>query len=495
MTDFAGLDECYLGGSSTLADGRGVVAPRWSRKVAVDIIGFLDVLAVVLASLVTFYVLDSFGVKAEGGDFFAIQSTLIATGIMRFMLIRGNMYDQVSIGRFPVNPIRLCAAFATGIFVVVSIFLAFGMVQPFHVSWFTLWYVISISLLILLRAGARFQLKRWVENGRFRSNLAVYGGGFIARKLHDHLINEGDGIHFLGVFDDRQDESRLDTFGLKMSGRLDDLIEAGRIGSIDQIIIALPQSADRRINDIVQRLEQLPVHIHVCTHVASELVDAALRGSKVSAIGPIGLLNVKRKPLSDWGPLLKKIEDYFFGGLIMLVSLPLFAVIALAIKATSKGPVFFIQKRHGLNHKIINVYKFRTMRTMENGAEVRQASKNDSRVTSVGWFLRRTSLDELPQVFNVLKGEMSLVGPRPHAVVHNQEYSEGLERYSNRHQVKPGITGWAQVNGFRGETRDHNQMKMRVMHDLHYITHWSIWFDLKIIFMTPIFGLISRNAY
>ena len=179
----------------------------------------------------------------------------------------------------------------------------------------------------------------------------------------------------------------------------------------------------------------------------------------------------------------------------MLVSLPIFAVIALAIKATSKGSVFFIQKRHGLNHKVIDVYKFRTMTTMENGSEVRQASRNDSRVTSVGWFLRRTSLDELPQVINVLKGEMSLVGPRPHAVVHNEEYGDRLERYSNRHQVKPGITGWAQINGFRGETKDHDLMKIRVMHDLYYITHWSFWFDVKIMLMTPIYGLINRNAY
>ena len=495
MKNYAGLDDSFLGDAQSFDNSINSIAPRWSRKVAVDVIGMLDVLAVVLSSLVTFAILDQLGVKADGGDYFAIQSTLIATGIMRFMLIRGNMYDQVSLGKFPVNPIGLCAAFATGIFVVVSIFLAFGMVQSFHVSWFIVWYVISISFLILLRGSARFLLSKWVGRGRFRSNLAVYGGGYIARKLHDHLINEGDGIRFLGVFDDRQDESRLDTFGLKVSGRLDDLIDAGRNGSIDQIIIALPQSADKRINDIVRQLEQLPVHIHVCTHVASDLVDAALRGSKVSAIGPVGLLNVKRKPLSDWGPLLKKIEDYFFASLIGLLSFPIFVMAAIAIKLTSKGPVFFIQKRHGLNHKIINVYKFRTMTTMENGAEVKQASKNDQRVTSIGWLLRRTSLDELPQVINVLKGEMSLVGPRPHAVVHNQEYSEGLERYSNRHQVKPGITGWAQVNGFRGETRDHNLMKMRVMHDLHYITNWSIWFDLKIIFMTPIFGLISRNAY
>ena len=183
------------------------------------------------------------------------------------------------------------------------------------------------------------------------------------------------------------------------------------------------------------------------------------------------------------------------GGLLLLLGLPVFVIAAIAIKVTSRGPVFFIQKRHGLNHKIINVYKFRTMTTLENGKDVKQAEKNDARVTGVGWLLRRTSLDELPQVINVLKGEMSLVGPRPHALVQNEEYGARLERYSNRHQVKPGITGWAQVNGFRGETKDPNLMKVRVMHDLHYITNWSFWLDMKIILMTPIYGLINKNAY
>lgn len=495
MDHVAGFDGCGpIEVDAAPFDRRHHVA-RWSRKVVVDIIGILDLLMILLASLITLAIHKAVGIYVAGGDHFAIQSALIAAGISRFMLVKGKMYDLHSLGNFPVKPIRLCAAFGAGLFVVMSIFLAFGFAQKFHASWFPLWFVTGITLLIVERGAARLFLRRRVKQGYFQSNLAVYGSGYISRKLHDYLINEMDGIRFMGVFDDRQDKIRVDTYGLKMSGNLDDLICAGREGRIDQIIITLPQSAAKRINQIVRALEQLPVHIHVCTHVSSDIIDAALRGNNVSTIGPIGLLNVKRKPLADWGPLVKKVEDYFFGGLLMVASLPLFAVVALAIKATSKGPVFFIQRRHGLNHKVINVYKFRTMRTMENGSDVRQASRDDSRVTSVGWFLRRTSLDELPQVINVLKGEMSLVGPRPHAVVHNEEYGDRLERYSNRHQVKPGITGWAQVNGFRGETKDHDLMKMRVMHDLYYITHWSFWFDLKIMLMTPIYGLINRNAY
>ena len=495
MSDIAGIesdrDVCVpLNGV-----GAERLVPRWSRKVVMDVLGVVDIVMILASSFLTLYIHNGVGIHVFGGDYFAIQIALVAAGITRFMMLRNKMYDQISLADFPVNPVSLAAAFGTGLFVVCSILLAFDAVRDFHVGWFSLWYVSGLSFLIGWRSIARIFLKKYVTKGHFRSNLAVYGGGYISRKLHDHLLNEQDGIRFLGVFDDRQDETRLDSFGLKISGTLEDLMAVGREGSIDQIIIALPQSAERRINDIVGSLEQLPVHIHVCTHVSSDIVDAALRGRNVHTIGPVGLLNVKRKPLSDWGPLLKKMEDYVMGGLLLLLGLPIFVIAAIAIKATSRGPVFFIQKRHGLNHKIINVYKFRTMTTLENGKDVKQAEKNDARVTSVGWLLRRTSLDELPQVLNVLKGEMSLVGPRPHALVQNEEYGARLERYSNRHQVKPGITGWAQVNGFRGETKDHNLMKVRVMHDLHYITNWTFWLDMKIILMTPIYGLINKNAY
>lgn len=473
----------------------GTSLPRWSRRVAVDLVGLLDIAAILSSSFITLILHDALGLTITGGEYSSFQSALIVAIVTRFMLMRGNMYETVAMGNFPFDPVRICAAFAMGLIVLWSLFIAFGMFDDYPASWFPIWFLVGLAVLMAERLIVHRFISSHVRKGYFRSNLAVYGGGLISRKLHDHLMGEKDGILFMGVFDDRQNQGRLDTFGLKLSGDLEDLLRLGREGEIDQIIIALPQAAEQRIKDIVCKLEQLPVHIHICTHVASDAIAAALRGRDVSTIGPVGLLSVKRKPLSDWGPLLKKAEDYIFASVMLLLALPLFAIIALAIKASSKGPVFFVQKRHGLNHRVINVLKFRTMRVMENGPEVRQASRNDDRVTSVGRWLRRTSLDELPQLINVLKGEMSLVGPRPHAAAHNEEYGARLERYLNRHQVKPGITGWAQVNGLRGETRDHELMKMRVMHDLYYITNWSFWFDLKIILMTPIFGMINRNAY
>jgi putative colanic acid biosynthesis UDP-glucose lipid carrier transferase len=206
------------------------------------------------------------------------------------------------------------------------------------------------------------------------------------------------------------------------------------------------------------------------------------------------LLQVRPKPIDNWGFLLKSGFDYVGGALALLFFAPLMLVIAMAIKIDSRGPVLFRQRRHGFNHRVIDVFKFRTMTTAENGDCVDQARKNDPRVTRVGRFLRRTSLDELPQLINVMKGEMSLVGPRPHALAHNVHYAERLDLYATRHRVKPGMTGWAQINGYRGPTENPDMMRMRVRMDLYYIENWSLWLDIRIIALTPFVGFIHPNA-
>ena len=212
-------------------------------------------------------------------------------------------------------------------------------------------------------------------------------------------------------------------------------------------------------------------------------------------LGNTPMITVNDHPFygSHW--LLKKIEDLVLGTLFFLFTLPLMFLIAIVIKLGSKGPVLFKQRRYGLNGEVIQVLKFRTMRTMDDGAVVVQASKDDPRITPLGRILRRTSLDELPQFWNVLQGTMSIVGPRPHAIAHNEEYRQLIEGYMLRHKVKPGITGWAQVNGLRGETDTLDKMKSRIDYDLYYINHWSIWFDLKIILMTVVNGFTGKTAY
>jgi putative colanic acid biosynthesis UDP-glucose lipid carrier transferase len=212
-------------------------------------------------------------------------------------------------------------------------------------------------------------------------------------------------------------------------------------------------------------------------------------------LGNTPMITVNDHPFygSHW--LLKKLEDIILGSIIFLLTLPLMILIAIAIKLGSKGPILFKQRRYGLNGEVIQVLKFRTMKTLDDGSVVVQASKDDPRITTLGRFLRRTSLDELPQFWNVLQGTMSIVGPRPHAIAHNEEYRQLIEGYMLRHKVKPGITGWAQVNGFRGETETLDKMQSRVEYDLFYINHWTLTLDLKIIGLTIIKGFINKSAY
>ncbi|WP_071467508.1 undecaprenyl-phosphate glucose phosphotransferase [Polynucleobacter asymbioticus] len=212
-------------------------------------------------------------------------------------------------------------------------------------------------------------------------------------------------------------------------------------------------------------------------------------------LGNTPMITVNDHPFYGSYWLLKKLEDLVLGGIIFLLTLPLMILIGVAVKLNSSGPILFKQRRYGLNGEVIQVLKFRTMKTLDDGAVVVQASKDDPRITSLGRFLRRTSLDELPQFWNVLQGSMSIVGPRPHAVAHNEEYRQLIEGYMLRHKVKPGITGWAQVNGLRGETETLDKMKARIDYDLYYINHWSIWLDLKIIFMTILNGFTGKSAY
>ena len=268
-----------------------------------------------------------------------------------------------------------------------------------------------------------------------------------------------------------------------------DLINMGQRNEFDEVVIAASGALQPGAAQLVEELRVLPVDVWV---YAADL-DMPIHG--VSRLGNASLFQVSTQSLRDWGYVSKLALDYVVGSISLLLFAPLMLAVAVAIKLESPGPVFFRQRRHGYNHRLIDVYKFRSMTVAENGDHVVQAQKNDARVTRVGKFLRRTSLDELPQLFNVLKGEMSLVGPRPHAVAHNQHYRERLERYANRHCVKPGMTGWAQVNGFRGPTEDPEKMRKRVEMDLYYIENWSLWLDIKILALTPLVGFVHRNAF
>ena len=264
-----------------------------------------------------------------------------------------------------------------------------------------------------------------------------------------------------------------------------------RKGKFQTIFIALPLKAQKRINEILQKCGDTTANVHLIP----DFFTYNLLNARLYEIGDMQTLSVYDSPMFGNNDVLKRLFDILFSSAVLsVIALPML-VIATAIKATSKGPVIFKQKRYGLDGREIEVWKFRSMTTMDNGDKVVQATKGDSRITPLGAILRSTSLDELPQFVNVLQGRMSVVGPRPHAVAHNEEYRKLIPYYMLRHKVKPGITGWAQINGFRGETSTLDKMEGRVEHDLEYIRNWSLWMDVKIVFLTFFKGFIGNNVH
>jgi len=291
-----------------------------------------------------------------------------------------------------------------------------------------------------------------------------------------------------------QQIQRLPWTGLVSVGHyedLDGLLLDMETKTIDYVFVAYSATEQDKLNAAIKALGNSTASIYLIPDV----LIADLLGSQWVMLGNTPLIILNDHPFYGGIWTLKKLEDLILGSIILVLISPLMLLIALAIKLSSPGPILFKQRRHGLNGEVITVYKFRTMTTLDDGDVVIQATKNDARITPIGKMLRRTSLDELPQFFNVLQGSMSIVGPRPHALAHNEHYRTLIDSYMQRHKVRPGITGWAQVNGFRGETDTLEKMQARVDFDLYYINHWSLGFDFKIIMLTILNGFSSKTAY
>jgi Undecaprenyl-phosphate glucose phosphotransferase len=373
-----------------------------------------------------------------------------------------------------------------------------AMPVPAMQSWLPGWFAGALLLLAALRLAFDLQVKRWRTEGRLGERVAVLGTGSIARSLLMQLrARPGGQLRIAGVYDDGVDGATLATscLGHRIVGDIDDLVADVRRLGITTIIVALPLAADLRLAAALNKLNLVPVDVRLCP----DEFGLRLGNVSVSQVDGLTLLNVMDRPLRDWRRLAKEVEDRVLAALILALISPLILAIAAAIKLDSRGPVFFRQKRYGFNNKLIEVLKFRTMHHAlrdENGEQLTR--RNDPRVTRIGAFLRRTSLDELPQFINVLRGEMSIVGPRPHAIAAKAGpllYQDAVRYYDSRHRMKPGITGWAQINGWRGETETVEQIRKRVEHDLYYIENWSIGFDLAIILRTVCGGFTGRRAY
>ena len=302
------------------------------------------------------------------------------------------------------------------------------------------------------------------------------------------------GLTLAGFFDDRRAEHGWEGEGALSApvlGDFDALVDAARAGRLDLVFIALPMKAEETIDRLIHQLSDTRVSIHI----VPDLFVHGLAHSRWINVGPVPVISVFDAPFSGVDGWAKRLEDVVLSiGILLGIAIPML-LIAGAVKLTSRGPVLFRQRRYGLDGREITVWKFRTMTVGENGDNVVQARKGDARVTPLGAFLRRTSLDELPQFVNVLLGDMSIVGPRPHAIAHNEAYRALIPGYMLRHKVKPGITGWAQVNGWRGETDTLDKMERRVQSDLWYIRNWSLWLDLRIIARTAFRVFVDENAY
>jgi Undecaprenyl-phosphate glucose phosphotransferase len=493
MSDSYTLDQYRLAGDVSAPFTTGKTNKKlWSRKVAADLVGFFEVIAVILGGLLPQAIYASAGAINVSAPT-VVQSALIAALIYRMYLSSAGMYDTGRTHDFSVRPAQMIGALVFAIIVALSLAVPHTLDLSNLAIWFALWLTASYSGALLVRTIASDIMAAKTAEGRFDERIAVYGAGQIARRVHDHLSNPALGLRFVGVFDSREAPNRVNSEGLNVAGGLDDLVQACREGRIDRIVIALPQVAERRVNDIARKFEDLSVDLHIVTHLASDFIGNAPI-HRVSQLGPVGLMDIKSKTHAGWAPVVKRIEDIVIGLVAAVVIAPVVPLIALAIKLDSPGPVLFRQRRRGRNQHVFEVLKFRTMSVMEDGRDVRQATDRDPRVTRAGRILRRTSLDELPQIWNVLVGDMSLVGPRPHAMVHDEKFGEILENYANRHQMKPGVTGLAQVNGFRGETATAASIEARVKFDLAYIRDWSFWLDLKIIVMTVWAVMRGTNA-
>ncbi len=356
------------------------------------------------------------------------------------------------------------------------------------------WLIVTPLAMMSGRVLLRGLLRSLRRRGLNTRSFAICGSNKLGQQLAQNVKNSPElGLEFAGFYDDRL-EGRTPEDVRQQSpsaGNLDELVEMARTGAVDMVFITFPMRAEERIQKVLDRLGDSTASVYI---VPDFFVFQMLH-ARWNQIDGLPVVSVFETPIAGIDGALKRGFDVVVSSLLLLIlALPM-ALLALLVKLTSPGPVLFRQKRYGLSGEEIGVWKFRSMRCCDNGSQVRQATKNDSRITPLGGILRKTSLDELPQLFNVLAGDMSLVGPRPHASAHNEEYRQLIDGYMLRHKVKPGITGLAQVNGWRGETETLEKMQRRVEYDHRYIREWSLWMDVKILLKTATVVFQQENAY
>ncbi|MBX6317134.1 undecaprenyl-phosphate glucose phosphotransferase [Pigmentiphaga sp.] len=378
-----------------------------------------------------------------------------------------------------------CTVYALGI--LLSFLLDMSAIVS--LSWASSWFLLTALSLMGLRLGIYAALAAMRDRGLNQKRVVIIGFGALGRELWRRVEHyRATGYEVAGIYPGT--DEKLPSCVRRLTS-LEGLSNFLRSANVREVWIVLPMEQGQKVHEVLYQLRNDLVEIRWIPDVMS----IRLLGHRIDNFMGLPSIHLNSLPAIGIRGWAKEAFDRVFSLCAILVFSPLMLVIAILIKLTSPGPVLFKQPRLGVDGKIFNVYKFRTMKVHEEVGTVTQATRNDSRVTRIGAFLRATSLDELPQFFNVLKGDMSVVGPRPHALAHNELYKDVVDRYMMRHRVKPGITGWAQVNGYRGQTETIHKMRARIEFDLYYIQNWSFLMDLRIIAKTALTGWTGRNAY
>lgn len=461
-----------------------------SPSVVSGVIGLSDCVSVLGTGAVIYLLYLGWGVDPLH---VYVSALVIASSLIITAFYFVKLYEFQSI----VNPgqqlKRILLVCGTVFLLLVTLAFALKISEEISRVWSFSTLIIATILICTLRWYGYLILRRLANAGLLSRNVAIVGTGEQAEKLLQHLERADEPwIRIVGIFDDRIVDAEVEYMGHRILGNIGDLQVFSLKHRIDDVIVTLPWNAEQRLTEIVGRLQELPVHIRL----GSDLIGYAYPHRTWSSIGEVLLLDIFQKPLSGWKYVAKYLEDKLVATVLLALFGPLMILIAVVVKLDSRGPVLFRQIRYGFNNSKFSVFKFRTMYADPAFASgSKQAKRDDSRVTRVGRILRRLSLDELPQLFNVLQGTMSLVGPRPHPIPLDDEYARLIKRHFARYRVKPGMTGWAQIKGLRGETSIPDRMKARVEHDLYYIENWSIFFDLRILLSTVVIMLTQKNAY
>jgi Undecaprenyl-phosphate glucose phosphotransferase len=476
--------------------GRGAPKQRpLSPVILVGLVRFAEMGLIGLTGLGAHWLYLAGKIPLDWGYFGALAAISVASGLA-IQAIGG--YSIAALRTVFGTGLKVAAAWTLVFLLALAALFLLKAGDGFSRVWLLSWYMGGLGVLLVERVGLSLYFGSLMRAGRFDRRMAIVGGGEPANDIIRVLQAQPfSGIRIVGIFDDRDDERSPKIIGgYEKLGGVSDLVDYARTTPVDLVIFTLPITAENRLLQMLSKLWVLPIDIRLSAH-SSKL---RLRPRSYSYIGSVPVLDVFDKPIADWNLVLKWLFDKIVGTLLILLASPILLAAAIAVKLDSKGPILFRQKRYGFNNELIEVLKFRSMYVDQSDATAsRLVTRGDPRVTRVGRFLRRSSIDELPQLFNVVfKGDLSLVGPRPHALqakAENRLYDQVVDGYFARHRVKPGITGWAQINGWRGETDTEEKLQRRVEHDLHYIENWSVFLDAYILVVTPFALMKTENAY